>query len=794
MKAIAVRFKNWNSSRTPTEVRLSGKDLFYGPNGSGKSRVLDAFRFAITGKVGKVNEKQLWDLATQDPAINEFFVEVEFDNGFKVRRTFSRSYGRDRKPKISQEIDVYPKQGERTNVERENRIQAEIGGNLIGFDFSLFDSLSDSKQREYLLQYFPVECTRETMWNALVETLNADGSIGAVNPFMEEIQKDFLLNFPDNTGRSPLDLVSFTADAIRAKANEFALEAEKATHAAEKISEISHEKDQIATQLKTLREVKRSIEQVIQSAKEDKAVMESNAKRRLEIEQEISRLSGSLDDQTELPEDIDGQFSDVTIVRQERANALNELRAKTDAIRSEMDHLTSNIRLAERIRSLTDRIDIHKKAISDIQAGTQPIPDIPAIEAQIAEEAQAKGICKNQLLVLSDRIAVIREYTDAIESALSHDEHGQCPLCKSSVSVEVFRAMKDSYSEELETCNKEMAAANGVLSGIESRSRKLEIDLDRARRIRVENQRREKDIASIQDQIKPLETELSGIDQQKVNESVIRFGQLEAEINDLLPTQRQTEESYNEADQEYTRLANLIKTASVKAEAAVRISELQKQLAAIPQIDGLVDLNAKISDNESKLAQINRDIDERIRQEQNKELEMRTLQQSNVSIDKSRAYKIVSQAIGPKGFQGDLLKNVIRPFIDRVNGYLNNAGLSEYAFTIEMTDSRENEVFRPAIVKNGEIVTLQTINTAHRLMLIFCFIDALNISGYSAIIMDNLEVIDERNEQVLVSLVESLKASNILIAGSRGKWRSDHIRVHQLGDLSATDYLNKLTA
>lgn len=107
MKAIAVRFKNWNSSRTPTEVRLSGKDLFYGPNGSGKSRVLDAFRFAITGKVGKVNEKQLWDLATQDPAINEFFVEVEFDNGFKVRRTFSRSYGRDRKPKISQEIDVF---------------------------------------------------------------------------------------------------------------------------------------------------------------------------------------------------------------------------------------------------------------------------------------------------------------------------------------------------------------------------------------------------------------------------------------------------------------------------------------------------------------------------------------------------------------------------------------------------------------------------------------------------------------------------------------------------------------
>lgn len=786
MKATIIRVKNFLGTRNETSYRLTGKDLFLGPNGTGKTRVLEAFRYAITGKSPLVNDKTIWDLATRDPSINEFYVEVEFDSKFIVRRTFARTYDKSKKMKISQELSVYPPQGERTINDKELRISKEIGTNLIGFDFGLFDNLSDSKQRDYLLSYFPVHCTRNDVWNAIRDGIKQDDdSYNSFVPFWRSIARDVVLSFPKISDKSPLELLSFTADAITEKFNRLSLEAEKAIHAAEKINEISHETERIATQLATLKSAEKTVQDAIDGLRKEIASGETIIAQHQKLCKEIE-LTEQME-QPENPEELTVRLETAKRGMAEKKRILATAKEKREQIQKEMTELSSQLKVMEKRSSVSLQIRNADKNIADYTAEIQEVPELD--HARNEEESAEKGRLSVRLDEKNSRISVTKEYIRTLETIVNHpEEEGHCPICANPIDREIFRGQLNEYQNHLKEISREQKELADKVGVYESKGRNFALQVDRATRIESANKRVNEKVVKAKTERDELTIQLNSL--EDFPESQKEYDKQNSLLTGVNEEIKLLESGISEREELATNLQKNLTTALEAREKLAGLNQLVKQRNEIILPD-LAQKQAILDTNLEKLSQIKADIETRQQQERDKFLEMKNLQQQNQAIDQSRAYKVAAQAIGPKGFKGELLKKELQPFIAGVNSALDHAGLSEYTFIIQMVDQRGNEVFSPGVLHNNLMVTFKTINTAHRLMFIFCFIGALQDSGYSAILIDNLEVIDESNERHLVNIVENQKAGNILIACSRGRWTSDRIKIHRTGE-SVNDYLSTL--
>lgn len=149
--------------------QLTGKDIFIGPNGSGKSTIQQALGYAMLGYVPGEGKKiqDTFELSSGDEMSAGLQTDTfSYDRSIKRTSKMNANGGTD--VKYSESLSVSPNKGEKTNVQLEARLTAEIGSFPVVFDFSVFTELSDAKKRDYMYSLSPI--TNDSWDKARVNT------------------------------------------------------------------------------------------------------------------------------------------------------------------------------------------------------------------------------------------------------------------------------------------------------------------------------------------------------------------------------------------------------------------------------------------------------------------------------------------------------------------------------------------------------------------------------------------------------------------------------------------------
>lgn len=150
----AVCFSNLKGTKE-TRLELPPVAVLTGPNGSGKSSLLQAIKIGITGALPEANvsgTSDVFKLARSGQ--NHMAMGLEMSSGFNFARNYERITNRDpgtgeQTEKASQEIAIFPANGERKLSEKEARIRLECGIDPVSVDVSEFLRLSDNKRRDF---------------------------------------------------------------------------------------------------------------------------------------------------------------------------------------------------------------------------------------------------------------------------------------------------------------------------------------------------------------------------------------------------------------------------------------------------------------------------------------------------------------------------------------------------------------------------------------------------------------------------------------------------------------------
>lgn len=151
----SIRIKN--AKGKTLNQPLTGKDIFIGPNGSGKSTIQQMLGYAMLGYVPGEGKKiqDTFELSSGDEMAAGLQTEAfSFDRSIKRVEKLNGDGTKD--VKYSESLNVSPNKGEKTNVQLQARLTAEIGSFPVVFDFSVFTELSDAKKRDYMYSLSPI--------------------------------------------------------------------------------------------------------------------------------------------------------------------------------------------------------------------------------------------------------------------------------------------------------------------------------------------------------------------------------------------------------------------------------------------------------------------------------------------------------------------------------------------------------------------------------------------------------------------------------------------------------------
>lgn len=113
--------------------------LLHGPNGCGKTSIIRAVQIGVWGfvpELGKGKTHQIFRAGTE-PRVRLVFIDESTQRKLTITRVMKES---------GQTIDVSPSRGERTNAEKQNRIQDEIGMPVAQVDVGAFMDLTPAKR------------------------------------------------------------------------------------------------------------------------------------------------------------------------------------------------------------------------------------------------------------------------------------------------------------------------------------------------------------------------------------------------------------------------------------------------------------------------------------------------------------------------------------------------------------------------------------------------------------------------------------------------------------------------
>lgn len=363
-----------------------------GPNGAGKTTLLQAIRLGILGHEPSLGRT----LASTRLLSRDGYIAVTltFDTGFGVRRSFGES----------QTTETFPPQGERTEKEKQARIDKETGSFVPAFDIASFLALSSEKRRGALFSLLPRESVGLTQ-EIFREWLGYESADAPVRRAVDKLWLETVLAV-----ESPVDGLASALEYMRERTNE----AERERLAQVKVVEAA---DRAVTQ-----------ESAVQDCTdEDMPVLQAELSH---AEEEIGRIRGLIEE--------GGRVTARRLAREERLSSIASDIRYLEARRDELDQLiaaplqegVSEAGLASAADELRELRSEHERLAT------------ACVEALMRREQAEKDIASRKA-----RLA-------------SLDGAQKCPTCGSTASLDAFRAQ---LVEEIDSGQADYIRLDGLL-------------------------------------------------------------------------------------------------------------------------------------------------------------------------------------------------------------------------------------------------------------------------------------------------------------------------------------------
>jgi exonuclease SbcC len=278
--------------------------------------------------------------------------------------------------------------------------------------------------------------------------------------------------------------------------------------------------------------------------------------------------------------------------------------------------------------------------------------------------------------------------------------------------------------------------------------------------------------------IKEIETELQKIadtvdETNKANATIINTitilkGQLQ-EVQD-------DEAEYIKKDKEYTNQISTIKTNIELAKSLqVQIDEDTEKLSKLKAIPVEITTDIELASKQKEgLTNQATELKKKIEEQEKAKITLSNLQTSLVDGKKSSyymdAYKLINDAVGPNGIQGEIVKSILDPVKDDIQHKLKLLGVDE-EFYFRTESDNNKEIFQFGWYSEGKgYRNFDALSQGESILLLTALI--VTIVGRSSpklkvLMIDNIENLDSYNLQMFFAGLNVIgeDIDNIIIAG-----------------------------
>lgn len=671
---------------------LTGRDIIIGNNGAGKTTRLQAMSLAALGYVpgkGKT-AADTFELASEDTMT--VGIDTELCGIFRsyIKSSKLASDGT-RDVKITQKINVYPSEGERSNKEKEQRIIREVGDFPAMLDFGSFIELSDNKKRDFIYNLGGDRFT----WNhaqveeSLREAVLTDALLEN-NPEMYDTMEDDFVEVMKQYSQET-DVTSgllAMGEYAKEQLSRWRKEKANADAAAQKLTEIKNrelETDRgLAENQEKLAAMKAEQSELIKTYAAAEAENRIHQSKTLELERlsaDIEALendSGTTEKADKLARDIEGYSITVRDTREQ----IESIHHHLDAMRQESKDIS--IRYKERQKYLDDL----KQQLNHCDMTIQK-------ESELIELITANAGC----CVFSKDI--------------------KCSYDFSGFIAERQEIIDNAYTkkDELEPA---IAEQSSLLLQMGEEGDQIEIDMER-----------------------------------KCNETI-----------DLQRKLRQFEVLIMTSQEDLQQLENSAPILTAKRQQAKDLTEWLEQNPSRDCGDYQIALQS-LDENIKSLE----DTIEKQKKIRNDIINIKSnVIDSQTATFQQECWKQIAEAIGQKGIQGEIVKEMLDPMRDLINEKLKAMGI-EYSFYFRTESDRGKEVFEFGWSDQTARRPFSALSQGEQLLLLIAMMTTIIEQSNSKIrilAIDNINHLDHNNlQRVIHGLNEAGKnMDNIILAGT----------------------------
>ncbi|WP_434132165.1 hypothetical protein KIAC18_003957 [Sporomusa sphaeroides] len=687
----SVELKNFKGQTTVQE--LTGMDIFVGRNGAGKTTRLQALGLAILGYVpgNKRTSTDTFKLATGDA----MSVGLKTDK-FQLTRNFNKTEKRNARDgsvsvTIKENILVSPGAAERTDTEKNIRIQSEIGHFPVMMDFSEFLNLSDTKRRDFIYSLGGIDSatwTRDRIYDYLTEKLLTD-ELQANNAeqydYMLDIINKAIAEFPTDYGvQEGLQAMLSWIDTEKKVWDRKQKDAQGA------VRQISDMKNDMAETDRNIATLKQELEKFQQQLIDTEKLMTAEEEKKKAAEKRTARMI-------------------------ELQKAVLELETKPGkADTSDID------------RQLRE----HQLQLAEPPAIDTAIQQLKTRQAEIRQ--QRKGFADEQQKV-ANQIATVQATVVALEEALktTGDIAGRCVI-----------------NPKLIKCDKDFSGFGEYVD------RKKSEAADSVAELLQQEEALKKSISKLDDE----ETDISN-KQSELLKQVQEVNTRNTSINKTIAT---LSEQRNSLLAEVTDRENKIKLYREE------LDRILNEPAAAPFV---VSLDTQADEIRSRISVNKKIIEEKEKAKQTILLMQQSMMDNRKAEYQSSCLKLIAEALGPKGVQGEIVKECLEPIRQNIQGNLALMGFYQEPFFQTESDTGK-EIFQFGwINEKGHYVNFDALSTGQQTV----FLAAMMVTiidraqpKLRLLAMDNLNHLDRRNFQLLIDGLTKVKdkLDNIILAGA----------------------------
>jgi len=185
----------------------------------------------------------------------------------------------------------------------------------------------------------------------------------------------------------------------------------------------------------------------------------------------------------------------------------------------------------------------------------------------------------------------------------------------------------------------------------------------------------------------------------------------------------------------------------------------------------VVNLDTQVADVRSRIAVIKKTVEEKEKAKQTILLMQQSMMDNRKAEYQSSCLKLIAEALGPKGVQGEIVKECLEPIRQNIQGNLALMGFDQEPF-FQTESETGKEIFQFGwINEKGHYVNFDALSTGQQTV----FLAAMMVTiidraqpKLRLLAMDNLNHLDRRNFQLLIDGLTKVKdkLDNIILAGA----------------------------